>query len=614
MNNILKKLIVIIESILATIAMCLFCGYSYVNLFPLVLCILIYYFFSHIDHKYNYISILTSILILFLFIIPGKYLNYYYENYSNFSLIIRLVIIFVGGTILFDFLIQYLYSIFKKKLNNNNNKSIKIFFISFFVIFICWFILLLAEYPGIIQTDTFGSFKQIFGEIPYSNEAGNPILHTIYLKLLYDVISFFSNSFSTTVFYMSFVQIFIHSFVHAYFCYFIYGKTGKLSCTMITIIFYAIISYSANYNVMLLKDSSFGLITELLLLLIMLVNERKTKLNTALYIVVGVLFCLSRKNGIYAYLISVFFIFIFVLIKRNHIKKFVFYLIPLLISFILLKTAIPFITSFLNLNFENTTTSVSNQNEYILTNEDIYYLNEKNSEMKYSFISKSIGNVLIHFPIELPVQEIGNVVSKNRVLTDEEKWIIEQRCPIDVLKGVYDINVVDPTIKAMRENTKPTDSNISSYRYVLLWLNLFKKYPKDYLEAFINMTRCYTYPNRYTECLFFGISDNNYQLKKEFLLSSNFVTKLENFMINLHNNYLMGFLFNPGIAMILVFILFSYGIYLKNIDVLFSNGCLIGIWITIMVACPCADCFRYIYPVLESLPLIILSIFCLQHN
>lgn len=87
-------------------------------------------------------------------------------------------------------------------------------------------------------------------------------------------------------------------------------------------------------------------------------------------------------------------------------------------------------------------------------------------------ISESLG---------MPLNQIGNIVSKDRPLTEEEKDLIEQVIPLDTLKETYSLWYSDPIKWSDAYDPDAIVQNKGAY--LKLWLSLVAKYPLDCLEA-----------------------------------------------------------------------------------------------------------------------------------
>lgn len=589
-----REIKILIESILATIAFCIYCSLTYTSIYPIILLLLIYPFFNKYERIKKASVIILSILFNVLLLL-GKYVVLVDEAPSLMIFWLKNVFAFGGGYFLFSYLISFFFHFLDKKkiINQSKNSSSKkpyfIFLISFISIFICWFLVLLNEYPGVLPPDSLNSFKQIFKETSYSNS--NPIVHTLYMQGLYIISGIFTNNANTRIFTMSVIQIIIHSFLYSYVVYYIYKRTKNIIISICMIIFYSVISYNSIGNIALSKDTSFTLATSYLLLSFIKLNENKSYINILLFIVCSIWFCVGRVNGLYAYIISLITGIIIILFRRQTYKIVVLMLISFILALLFKYQVIVPVTYYLN-----------NKNNVSMV--------KKKEDTALYFDSKTIA---IYSPSEIPIQLIANVICHDRQLTEKEIWLIEERCPIEIIKKTYDKFMVDQLGTEIRKNT--TDKafyEIPTIEYYKLFLELFLKYPQDYLEAYCYMTRFYYYPSRSVETNYYKISNNDYGFYKDPITTEKNVNEIRK-MLNFQRNIpLIGSLFSPGTIIFIVLMILFYGIYSKNEYVSLFTLFLIGIWLTVILVTPCADEFRYIYPVVGSLPLILICPFIMK--
>ena len=109
----------------------------------------------------------------------------------------------------------------------------------------------------------------------------------------------------------------------------------------------------------------------------------------------------------------------------------------------------------------------------------------------------------------IPINQVANVVNHNESLTEQEKTLIENVMSLDTIKETYNVRYSDP----LKFNSKFNGSVIEENKveYLKLWVGLFVKYPKDYLEASLNLTIGYWYPGVDKGCISY-----NYDTRTQF--------------------------------------------------------------------------------------------------
>lgn len=589
-----RNIVLFIESIFATAAFCFYCSFSQVSIFPVVLLLLIFVFFTKCEKKKNWIIRVLSI-ILNIFLIIGKYVVFMDEAGNAADLYIKISICAVGGYILFEYIISFVYSFLDKKkikIDNSSETKIKpvyIFIFSFVFIFVCWLLILLIEYPGPISPDSLNQIDQVLKVVRYNND--NPLINTLYIKGLYTISSLFTNEINSRLFISSLIQSILHSAFYSYIICYIYKRTGKFLFVVCLNVFYGVISFNSMWNISLSKDTSFALITSCLLLFYIKLFEEKSVFNIVGFILASVLFCLGRANGLYAYLFALIVSFVIFCITKKDIKI----VVVLLICFVF--------SVFSKYNIIKPLLSVLNKDRII---QESYSGNYKDA---YSESSK----LMIYMPAEIPSQLIANVVCHDRELTEKEIWLIEERCPLEIIKQSYNkYSLLPLNIEIKKHTTDAALYSIPTIEYYKLFIELFLKYPQDYIEAFCYMTRYYYYPSRSVETNYYKVFNNDLGIKNQSLIFRNSIDKIETMLSKQKEIPLVGSLFSPGVTVFLMFIVFFYGLYSKNEILSRSMLFIIGIWATVVLVTPEADEFRYIYPVVNSLPLILISPFLLN--
>ena len=192
-----------------------------------------------------------------------------------------------------------------------------------------------------------------------------------------------------------------------------------------------------------------------------------------------------------------------------------------------------------------------------------------------------------------------------RELNEKEEWLIEEYIPLDEVKEAYNPILVDELYEHIKVTCKPTRLNISKIEYFKLWVELFLKYPLDYLEAYVNMNKYYFYPNKYIENMYYtSIYPNEYGIK---YIDNNeaLVNKIETSYSNQKNIPLVSSLFSPGTVVFILLMGLYYCLLKKNKTTFVSMFHLLVNFLILMAFVPLNDEFRYIYPVVACLPLII---------
>lgn len=92
--------------------------------------------------------------------------------------------------------------------------------------------------------------------------------------------------------------------------------------------------------------------------------------------------------------------------------------------------------------------------------------------------------------LSVPIQQISRAVSNHKeMISDEEKEEIELYLPFDSLEWLYNPRFADPVKEQFRSYNYVSDKG----RFIILWLNLMKRFPIDYINAFLELNIPYWY-------------------------------------------------------------------------------------------------------------------------
>lgn len=568
----MNMIITCLKALLSVYALYFLNSLDFSNYFLLALTTIIFYIFFKNTHKYKKNTALLSLVLTF-FLLLGKY-KIYLDDSNGLMLAIKLVISPIGTYILFQHLFGCVFDILDNKKNKNITPiSYKLsFIIAFLIICLSWLAVLIIKYPGIIYPDTLNQIVQSFGDRPLNNM--NPLFHTLLIKAFYNISLSFTKDINIATFIVSLIQLAFCSFIYAYICKYIYKRTNNIYFYIATLLFYGFISYNVFYNISVSKDAMYAVFTTLLVCMIdNLCNEPSNK-NIILFVITGILYSLLRNNGFYS-LIAVTFVIIVLCFKFNF-KKITITIISTLILTSVIRT--PIYSAII----------ISSNKQYLENNPNI---------TSPSFVGS--------FLFVVPFQQIANVVVHDRELNEKEEWLIEEYIPFEQIKEVYNPILIDPLYSEIEKYCKPTRLNIPKIEYFKLWVELFLKYPLDYLEAYVNMNKYYFYPNRYIENMYYtSIYPNEYGIK---YINNNetLVNKIETSYSNQKNIPLVSSLFSPGTVVFILLIGLYYCLLKKNKTTFVSMFHLLINFIILMAFVPLNDEFRYIYPVVACLPLIV---------
>ncbi len=578
-----NKLKVILNIVLALLFVISFDYYSFSNvafgnqsIFNLLLFIVCYSFYKRtekIDSRLKKVPYVFSFILSFSMVI-GKVIY----NYNDISPLLSLknILISIISIISFTKFIGEICSVIFKKFNGINMetktqwkifKNKYIILLIWLVIFLCWIPTFLAYYPGITNYDTYSQTYQAFNGFS-SYTKGHPPLHTFIWQVCIRLGQHIGRE---PIMIYSLIQMLFLSFVFAKMIKFIIDKKSNNSLIIFSILFVAINPAISIFSLSMTKDTYFGAFFILFILEICnLTSNTKDylskKINWFKFITFTLTMCLLRNNAIYVFILFIPIIFIFL---KNYWKK----MIPLLI--------IPLI---------------------------LYYLIYNRL---YSYLNIKDGNIAEMFSV--PIQQISYTANKNdKKLSNKLKSNIDKFISYDSAIKSYNPRFADPMkgkFKAEYYMSHKTD-------FYKLWLELFLKYPKEYVSSFLSLNIPYWYidadtydaysKNTYIETFMKG---NEYYYPVRNSKFSWLLDKLEKFASYeyMENVPFISNIFSLATPIWLIIFAIFISIYKKNRKNIIVLMPPILLWLT-YIAGP-VSIFRYIFPLFCLYPLFIYLIF-----
>lgn len=497
-------------------------------------------------------------------LIKDEYMKSYESANGGIGNILISIVVFCGMAILLYFLIlcvlRKLPEIQKIEVSEKRVVSGKKYWIIFFSIIICWLPYFIINYPGVLTYDSIYQISQCVGDIPLNSH--HPVCHTLLIKLCYDTgIKIFGNPNAGVAIY-AILQMTIMAMIYSYLLKTLleYNVNRKL-CIAIWA-FYAIIPLNALYAVIMWKNIlNAGFVLLFLICLFKFVKEQEVqKLNLAILLLSEFLAIMFLKNAVYAFIATVFLIFILLKGKR---KKITLFFLPIICSLII-------------------TGPICN------------------------FLGVLPGGQMQIYGI--PLQQISRVVvDYEDRLTEDEINEIEKINSIENIKQEYMARLADPILNGVpwEGQTYIFDDSASFWK---LYIKLGSHYPKAYLMAEIDATVGYWYPDIQYIMMFYGVSDNNYGIYPQFENTTLYaVNKMWGTLY--YQIPLLGNIFSIGTFMWVIFAIGIIWLYQKKYKYLALLIYPIMLWGTIMAAVPLFSEMRYIYSTVLAVPFFIACLY-----
>lgn len=205
-------------------------------------------------------------------------------------------------------------------------------------------------------------------------------------------------------------------------------------------------------------------------------------------------------------------------------------------------------------------------------------------------------------PVSIPIQQVSRVIAEGCEISDEDAELISQVVDLDKVPELYTNWLSDPMKMEIRgKNLEFFKENLSEF--ASLWIRLGRKYPVQYLKAWIDQTRGY-WNGGYSYGMYSEfIMDNPYGVKKA--PANPLIAMPFRLYFGLSRHLIF---FEPfhsiGLHVWIAFLCCICNFVKKRKEWLLSVPLLIlivGLWFSTPVYCS----FRYAYPLFVSFPLIV---------
>ncbi|MGN1180880.1 MAG: DUF6020 family protein [Suilimivivens sp.] len=430
---------------------------------------------------------------------------------------------------------------------------------AFLLCMLCWLPYFLYQYPGIMTPDSINQFEQVLSLIPYSNH--HPLAHTMVIKLFYNIGLLFTENKVIAISFYTFFQMCFMAFSVSYFIRTLELFRIRPLVRFILTLFYALVPYHAVFSVTIWKDIMFAgaVLLFTCTLLRFLLGMRKS--TVFMFIFTGIMLCLFRSNGWYGFLLCTPFLLYF---YRKKAKVIFPSMAAILLTAIVIKYPV----------------------------------------MNYAHV---IQPDLIE-SLSIPTQQIAAVICNDRELTEEQLSLIENVVDLTYIKDLYNPTYADNMKELVRAGNQ---SYLSSHKkeFLKLYIELGLSYPGDYLKAYIDQTYGYWYPDSfYLVAEAEGVSATSLGVSHTPLIRGPLVVKTKEIAIKLGSMLpVYSLLWSMGVIFwILIFCVGNAFVRKEKAKLIYYLPSL-ALYLTVMIATPVATEFRYVYFMVFSLPLYVMS-------
>lgn len=482
-----------------------------------------------------------------------------------------LIVNFVGYFVMSGIVILWVYDIFEN--NRLQSENIKIFgkdlsnfkllknekflvIVTIVLIFLAYLPFFLRYYPGIITSDSYSQIEQMIGIL--EPEDHHPITHTAIIGIFANIgLKMFNNINTGIALYSIFSMLMMATFA-AFVLKYLRKKKVPAFVQLIILLFYMFYPVNGMYSITMWKDILFSGIMPLFIIqnIELIFNTEEflgKKRNMVAYVIIAIFTILLRHNGLYVVMLSLPFTFV---VLRKYWKK----VLIMFLSILVIYEAFNFVV------------------------------------FKILKVKKgSVGEML-----SVPIQQIVRSVKNNYEDIDEETINkINEYFTVENAWEYYNPVLSDPV--KFKFNNGYFEKNKSEF--ISIWLKLFVKYPKDYIEAFISNSYGYYYPEARNSIVSRATMDHNMGIKQTPLIEGKWVEQIDS-LTDVRDIPAFSFAFSIGAGFMLTVIALSYIIYKKKYKYILVYLPTFILWLT-LIASPAYCEFRYAYPIFLALPVYI---------
>ena len=537
-------------------------------------------------------KVILSMLFAFFMVFGYSFMkiNSWNMIFKNTFQLFKATIIFVGYYILFKAIINYVFDILfnkiqKQEIKQNTNRLYNFIFVkhSFImpltIILICWLPYIIAYYPGMIMQDSANQIRQYFGyDVPESSATNSiklidenvkitnhhPVLHTIILGSCVQLGRVLNNDNLGIFIYLIF-QIALFSSTLAFTINFMKNLKIPSLINIFTLMMFSLLPIIPIYAVDITKDVPFVCFFIIYVIivynLIEQANYKKYTIKDCLYVIlISVLVALFRNNGIYAIIMS---LPLLIVIDRLNRKKILILSGSVIIIYVM---------------FTNILLPVF-----------------------------KISPASVREALSIPFQQTARYVKvHNDEVTIEKKNIIDKVLDYDTLAQRY--NPIHADAVKNKYNKDATKQDLINYFKV--WFMQLLKHPTTYIQATMNNTYGYFYPESlvksYTTDYMINSDTSlnknngfNYSYIKSLKSERNFIDTISHTILILPGvSWIINIAFNVWV----VIAIFIYVIYIRKYRYLIYMMPFISI-ILVCIASPVNAYFRYSIPFIFTMPI-----------
>ena len=204
--------------------------------------------------------------------------------------------------------------------------------------------------------------------------------------------------------------------------------------------------------------------------------------------------------------------------------------------------------------------------------------------------------------LSIPLQQIGRYVKDGGTLSDSERAYLNTIMDVDRIANEYEDWISDPMKNLVRDAGGNSVIEEDRAEFIKTWISLGMKSPELYMDAWVDMTRAY-YNSSYSNGSIYYIG----VIKNDLGIDTNVRSEeLKNIVVKCDSIMQGKAITGMGLCLWILVILITFS--LMNHDYGFiENTVFVAIVLTLLIATPVGNSFRYEYPIFVGLPFVLVD-------
>lgn len=444
--------------------------------------------------------------------------------------------------------------------NTGLRRQLLVFFGAFIILMVWFSMWMLYRFPGCLSPDSTWQLMQARGLEPLSNH--HPIVHTMLIRLCINVGFAISANPSVALAMYTLIQAAFLAAVYAYLITTLYKMRIKLWVMGLIFASFIVLPYHGSLSATMVKDVWFaGFILLLCLsvwrLMVSLKDEgRAGGWDMVLLFVSSLGMCLLRTNGLYAFILFTPFMLVYFFKKSKAAA-----ILPIIAAVLALLITGPL----------------------------------------YSALGIAPPDVIE--PLAIPTQHIARAIADGAELSDEQLELLNNVVDVDAAVELYCPWLVDTVKHFIRQEGDLEFLSAHKGELAKLWLELGLENPLSYLKAHIDLIRGYIYPLTDGTVMYLYFTEPPQE--GMCMLPGPVAAVLSAMAVHMPKIPVVNLFFSNGAAIWLYIALFGLCLARRKYSRLILFVPVLAVWLTLLVATPLDNEFRYAYGVFATLPLML---------